>query len=88
MKGGKMKKRTIQTISKLFLDYFKLFLKTFEQHLPEFNIKVWNNKDLKKSNFPLTYDYIQKAKKLHGKPMIDEYGESMLNFKLEPLLYS
>ena len=69
-------------------DYFKLFLKTFEQHLPEFNIKVWNNKDLKKSNFPLTYDYIQKAKKLHGKPMIDEYGESMLNFKLEPLLYS
>ena len=56
--------------------------------MPEFEIKVWGNKDLTKKNFPRTIDYIRKAKRLHGKPMIDEYGEKMLNFKLEPLLYS
>ena len=69
-------------------DYFKSFLKTFYQHMPEFEIKVWGNKDLTKKKFPRTIDYIRKAKRLHGKPMVDEYGEKMLNFKLEPLLYS
>ena len=69
-------------------DYFKLFLKTFHEYLPEFDIKVWGNKELTKKNFPKTIEYIRKAKKLHGKQMIDEYGEKMVNFKLEPLLYS
>jgi len=69
-------------------DYFNLFLKTFCQYMPDFEIKVWGNKDLTKKNFPKTFDYIKKAKKLHGKPMIDPYEEKMLNFKLEPLLYS
>ena len=69
-------------------DYFKSFLKTYGQFMPDFDIKIWGNKDLTRKNFPITYDYIQKAKKLHGKPMIDEYGEAMLNFKLEPLKYS
>ena len=69
-------------------DYFQSFLKTFHQYMPEFEIKVWGNKDLTKKNFPRTIDYIRKAKRLHGKPMVDEYGEKMLNFKLEPLLYS
>ena len=69
-------------------DYLKLFLKTFQEYLPEFTIKVWGNKDLNKKNFPKTIDYIRKAKKLHGKQMVDEYGEKMYNFKLEPLSYS
>ena len=69
-------------------DYFRSFLKTFHKYMPEFEIRVWGNKDLTKKNFPKTIDYIRKAKKLHGKPMVDEYGEKMLNFKLDPLLYS
>ena len=69
-------------------DYFRAFLKTFYQYMPEFEIKVWGNKDLIKKNFPMTINYINKAKKLHGKPMVDDYGEKMLNFKLDPLLYS
>ena len=69
-------------------DYLKMFLKTFHQHLPEFEMKVWGNKDLTRKNFPKTIDFIRKAKNLHGKQMIDDYGEKMLNFKLEPLLYS
>ena len=71
-----------------FPDYFQSFLKTFNQYMPEFEIKVWKNKDLTKKNFPKTINYIRKAKKLHGKQMVDSYGEKMLNFKLEPLLYS
>ena len=48
-----------------FPDYFKFFLKTFEKYFEGFEIKVWGNKDLRRKNFPLTFDYIQKAKKLH-----------------------
>jgi len=69
-------------------DYFKLFLKTFHENLDGFEIKVWGNKDLTRKNFPKTIDFIRKAKKLHGKQMIDDYGEKMFNFKLEPLTYS
>tara|TARA_B100000575_G_C23108896_1_gene640327 strand:- start:475 stop:1374 length:900 start_codon:yes stop_codon:yes gene_type:complete len=69
-------------------DYFKLFLKTFSQYLPEFEIKIWGNKDLTRRNFPKTFDFIRIAKKLHGKQMIDDYGEKMYNYKLEPLTYS
>tara|TARA_B100000214_G_scaffold299131_1_gene229279 strand:- start:11583 stop:12482 length:900 start_codon:yes stop_codon:yes gene_type:complete len=69
-------------------DYLNLFLKTFHEYLPDFEIKVWGNKDLTKKNFPKTIEYIRKSKKLHGTQMIDEYGEKMVNFKLEPLLYS
>ena len=56
-------------------DYFKLFLKSFHKYLPEFTIKVWGNKDLTRKNFPKTFTYIQKAKKVHGKQMYDEDGE-------------
>jgi len=69
-------------------DYFKLFLGTFQEHFSEFEIKVWGNKELTRKNFPKTIDFIRKAKKLHGKQMIDDYGEKMYNFKLEPLTYS
>jgi hypothetical protein len=43
-------------------DYLKLFMKSFETNMPEFEIKLWGNKDLTKKNFPLTYEYIKKAK--------------------------
>ena len=69
-------------------DYLKLFIRSFNQYLPEFEIKVWGNKDLNRKTFPKTIDYIRKAKKLQGKQMFDTYGEKMYNFKLEPLTYS
>ena len=69
-------------------DYFKLFLTTFVNHLPEFTIKVWTNKDLTRKNFPKTFSYIQKAKKIQGKQMKDEDGNKMYNKKMEPLTYS
>ena len=69
-------------------DYLKLFLKTFTEHLPEFEIKVWGNKELTKKNFPKTINYIRKAKQIHGNQMVDDYGEKMYDFKLNPLTYS
>ena len=71
-----------------FPDYFKYFLKTFEENFKEFDIKIWNNNDLKKENFPITYEYIQKAKKLHGKQMYDRDGKKMYNINMEPITYS
>jgi mannosyltransferase OCH1-like enzyme len=53
-------------------DYLKLFMKSFETNMPEFEIKLWGNKDLTKKNFPLTYEYIKKAKKYQGKPMRED----------------
>ena len=58
-------------------DYFDKFLKSFQSMNPEFTIKVWGNKDLTRKNFPKTIDYIRKAKKLHGKPIVDEDGRIM-----------
>lgn len=69
-------------------EYFKLFLQTFYDHLPEFDIKVWGNKDLTRKNFPKTYDYIMKAKKLQGQPMKDDYDNTMLDDNYEPYKYS
>lgn len=69
-------------------DYLKLFLKTFQDNFPGFDIKVWGNKDLNKKNFPKTIEYIRKAKKIHGKQMVDDYKDKMYNSKLEPLTYS
>lgn len=74
--------------NKEYPDYFKLFLKTFYKYLPEFTIKVWGNKDLTRKNFPKTYSYIQKAKKVHGKQMYDEDGEKMYTLTDEPMTYS
>ena len=70
-------------------DYFELFLKTFKQKLPEFDIRIWGNKSLNKQNFPKTYDYIQKAKKVHGKNMYDDDNYQMFNIKDgSPMTYS
>ena len=67
-------------------DYFVHFLRGFQKMCPEFTIKVWTNKDLNKSNFPITYPYIQKIKKLHGNP-IKEYTNARTMYKsnLEPI---
>ena len=74
-------------------DYFQDFLKTFYQYMPEFDIKVWRNKDLTRKNFPITIDFIRKAKKLHGKQMIDDpppwgTGKKMYDDDMKPILYS
>jgi|TARA_B110000503_G_C7126090_1_gene404661 hypothetical protein len=69
-------------------DYFKFFLKTFEKNFINFEIKVWGNKDLTRKNFPLTYSYIQEAKKVHGKQMFDADGNKMFNKDMKPLTYS
>ena len=53
-------------------DYFSFFLESFEKFMPEFEIKVWGNKELNKKNFPLTWEYIKKAKRMHGKPMRED----------------
>ena len=71
-----------------FPDYFKHFLKTFYENFPEFEIKVWGNNDLKRKNFPLTFDYIQKAKRLHGKQMYDFENNKMFDKDKKPLTYS
>lgn len=69
-------------------DYFKLFLESFYKFLPEFTIKVWGNKDLTKKNFPKTYSYIQKAKKIHGKQMTDDDGKKKYTLQGHPMTYS
>ena len=71
-----------------FPDYFKFFLKTFQTYFVGFEIKVWGNGDLIRKNFPLTFDYIQKAKKLHGKQMYNEEGKKMFDKDMKPLTYS
>lgn len=70
-------------------DYFLLFMKSFKKYLPEFEIRIWGNKSLNKKDFPKTYGYIQKAKKVHGKNMYDEDNYQMFNIKDgSPLTYS
>jgi len=72
-------------------DYLKLFMKSFETNMPEFEIKLWGNKDLTKKNFPLTYEYIKKAKKYQGKPMREDEdlgGNIMRDKNMKPYLHS
>ena len=57
--------------------HFEYFLTSFYEKLPEFEIKIWGNKDLNSKNFPITLPYIKKAQKLQGKQMIDEEGYKM-----------
>jgi len=72
-------------------DYLKFFMKSFEKNMPEFDIKLWRTKDLTKKNFPLTYEYIKKAKKYNGKPMRedDDLGGHILRDKnMKPYTHS
>jgi mannosyltransferase OCH1-like enzyme len=69
-------------------DYLRLFIKTFIKHFPGFKIKVWRNKDLNRSYFPITYDYIQKAKKYQGRLMKDADNFTMYDENMKPISYS
>ena len=69
-------------------DYFVLFMKSFKKYLPEFEIRIWGNKSLNRKNFPKTYDYIKKAKKVNGKNMYDEDNYQMFNIDGPPMTYS
>ena len=76
-------------------DYFKHFLNSFQKNLPEFEIRVWGNKELNKKHFPITMPYIKKAQKLQGKKIKassdathDDRMHSMLNTKGENYTYS
>ena len=66
-----------QDIPDYFMKYFK---RSFEENMYPFKFTLWRNKDLTSTNFPKTYSYIQKIKKIHGKPMIgkDEDGEDII----------
>lgn len=67
-------------------DYYKkYFKKSFEENMSEFEIRLWRNKDLTKKNFPLTWKYIQMAKKMHGKQMYEE-GKKMYDKDCKVLL--
>jgi mannosyltransferase OCH1-like enzyme len=72
-------------------DYLKLFMKSFEKNMPEFEIKLWGNKDLTKKNFPLTYEYIKKAKKYQGKPMREDKdlgGHILRDINMKPYTHA
>ena len=72
-------------------DYLKYFLKSFREKMPQFEIRIWGNKELNKNHFPLTYEYIKKAKKYQGKPMREEKelgGHIMRDKNMKPYLHS
>jgi hypothetical protein len=72
-------------------DYLNFFLESFEKNMPEFDIKVWGNKELNKKHFPITWEYIKRAKKYQGKPMREDKdlgGHILYNIKGEPYLHS
>lgn len=52
--------------------YFDLYKKSFDTYAPDFEYRLWTNKDLTPENFPLTYSYILKVVKI-GKEL---YGEN------------
>jgi len=66
-------------------------MKSFETNMPEFEMKLWGNKDLTKKNFPLTYDYIKKAKRYQGKPMREDKdlgGHILRDKNMKPYTHS
>ena len=69
-------------------DFMELFLITFRKYMPEFNIKVWNDNDLNRTNFPKTYNYILKSKKVHGSHIEDEDGYKMYDKQMNPIVHS
>ena len=70
-------------------DYFiKYFLPSFKKYMSEFEIRIWGNKDLTKNNFPLTWKYIQKAFRIHGKQLIDDDGNKMYDKDYNPLTHN
>lgn len=70
-------------------DYFtKLFFKSFQKFMPDFEIILWSNEDLTPNNFPLTWKYIQKAKEIHGIQLVNEDGNKMYDKDRNPLTHN
>jgi len=72
-------------------DHLKLFMKSFQRNMPEFEIKLWGDKDVTKKNFPLTYDYIKKARGYNGKPMREDKdlgGHILRDKNMKPYTHS
>ena len=69
--------------------YLKKFMKTFETHASDFSIRLWGDKDINKTNFPITYPYIHKIEKYQG-DKIKEYTEQKTMYKTnkKPYTYS
>ena len=56
--------------------------------MPEFEIIIWSNKYLIQSNFPLTWKYIQKANRIHGKQLFDGDDNLMYDKDYKPLTHN
>jgi hypothetical protein len=70
-------------------DYFvNYFLPSFQKFMPEFEIRLWGNRDLTKQNFPLTWKYIQKAFSVHGQQLVDDEGNKMYDKDYNPLTHN
>jgi mannosyltransferase OCH1-like enzyme len=70
-------------------DYFTKFLEGFRLLNPEFEIKIWRNKDITQKNFPKVWSYLKQSKKKHG-DRIKEFtkAQTMYNTKDEPYTYN
>jgi len=60
--------------------YLQKFMKTYETFAPDYNVRLWGDKDITKKNFPKTYTYIQKVKKYQG-VKINEYTGQKTMYK-------
>jgi hypothetical protein len=58
--------------------YLKKFMKSFETYAPGFTLRLWKDKDITKSNFPLTYSYIQKVKQYQGEKIKEYSGQKTM----------
>ena len=47
--------------------------------MSEFEIRLWGNNDLTVENFPLTWEYIQKAFQIHGQQLVDDDNNKMFD---------
>ncbi len=52
-------------------EYFEILLESFKKNAPDYEYKLWRNADMKKENFPFTWDtimkVIQKGIELYGR---------------------
>lgn len=58
-------------------EYYYLFLKSFKENAPDYEHKLWTNKDLTRENFPLIYDHVLKLIDIG----IKKYGRNENNWK-------
>lgn len=69
--------------------YLRKFMNTFSKYAAGYSIRLWGDNDITKHNFPITYSYIQKVKKIHGNK-IKEYTKQKTMYKSDesPYTYS